>query len=226
MDILKQKEQQIEAQRETIATLKKSVERLETELRKCLEPGRDFERPASEDLRFTKKSYLLNAISEKIIESVFQPVNYFVPVESKNVGRYDNFGRRYTWENFLRGLFRDQNIINETDFWTTADFRHGVEIVTGIVNEFAKGTKIDEKAKFVDWEAGDVAINLAYDEKAAPAIDTLLDALEVMDRDRWIDDDQFNDLLCSLRVLSFVLKLDGILIDDDEDDEEEEEKEA
>jgi len=183
MDILAQKEQQIEAQRQTIESLRKNVERLEIELQKCLDPGGDYERTLTGAYQFTlpvtttrkpvslpKTEHLRDRI-ELAIQSLFIPTTYRDHTNETHI-------LYQSWWGFRDVLF-EFDIFN--DHWSRPEFRDGVELL----NSICQATEVHPE-KIMKDDTYELALNLfdsgseKWTVKKTRGLQALIDAIAMV----------------------------------------------
>lgn len=223
---MSQQEQQIESQAQTIESLTKQIERLERELEKCLEPGKDGETTKPErfstGFRFSK-SHRFNAVAERIICSVFQPVNVFVPTKSKNSGEYNGASKKYLWDTLYKAIHKATNL---ESFWVKREFRDAVKLIAKIINEVdvRYGKNENGRYGYLDIDVMDLAVDLILFDRGEKlsALECLMQALPLLcEAKHSLDINEMDDLVLSIQTIIFVIKLDGVKTDHLDDDENE-----
>ncbi len=159
-----------------------------------------------------RTSHRFNAAAERIIETLFEPIKVFVPVESKACGRYDATDRKYAWQNFKQDLFEAEHLER---FWVSREFRDGVDVLIKVCQILE--TQFFEKG---EKDYGDIPWLFLFDNVS---VDPLYEALNTF-RDKSdisMTPEEIEDVWLSLQIILLIKKSGGLLIQRyDEDDED------
>jgi hypothetical protein len=206
----------MKTQTQSIATpenLQAEIQDLKKKLADCLNPsGYEFTKQPERGV-----PHRYNATAERIVASIFQPINVFTPVESLSAGKYDERHKRYLWEKFEMAVYDSENL---DAFWGKRDFRNGVKLLAEIRREIESGFALDKEHRYADFDCGDLVNHLLYyrSGEIGKALECLLNVIPLVADG--LDKPEQDDLALSIKTILFIKNMGGLLLTPEDEEED------